>query len=324
MAEERGNIILYGEYHANKNILSKEVKIWKKNYDKGMRHLFVEQPYYTGMLLNEWMQADGDEILQKIYDALDGTAAHDPLVWDFYQQIKRLCPETVFHGTDVGHQYDTLGKDFLSMLKERGLKDSDVYRIAEENVKQGKTFYSEGDMAYRENKMAENFQREYETLRGEDIMGIYGGAHTSMDGMDSTNTVLCMGAQLKGKYGKKIKSEDLTYLANVSMKKPLRIEKKKMGGKTYRASYFGKEDISSWGISAVSRKIWRLENAYKGVKKKKTTGDVLPYSEYPVLVKKGQVFLIEYTMKDGSRQKTCYRSDGTLWMGMKTTVAFEE
>lgn len=132
-----------------------------------------------------------------------------------------------------------------------------------------------------------------------------------------------MPAQLKKIYGDKIQSEDLTYLGNITLTKPLRTAKKKMGKKTYKASYFGKQDISSKEDDKVSREFWRLENAYKDVEDKKIIDDVLPYNNYPMPVKKGQVFLIVYTLKDGSRQKVYYRSDGTRWYGMKTTVAFE-
>ena len=322
-AEERGSIVLYGEIHADKNILSKELELWKDCYDRGMRHLFIEMPYYTGQLLNEWMQSEEDDIFRKLYDELEGTLSHNQLVWDFYHEIKKACPETMFHGTDVGHQYGTTGADFLAMLEKRGLKDSDVYRIAEENIEQGKEFYARDDMKYRENKMAENFRREYEALRGEDIMGIYGGAHTSMEGMDTTGTVFCMGAQLKRLYGEKIRSEDLTDLASHLLKKPLRTSKKKMGTKTYQASYFGEEDLSSLGNGMRSRKFWRPENAYKDAKGKKLTGEVLTYNNYPMSIEKGQVFLIVYQMEDGSREKVYYRSDGTRWQGMKTTVAFQ-
>ena len=56
MEENWGKIYLYGEMHANKKIYSKELQLWKEHYEQGMRHLFIESPYYTGELLNDWMK----------------------------------------------------------------------------------------------------------------------------------------------------------------------------------------------------------------------------------------------------------------------------
>lgn len=38
--------------------------------------------------------------------------------------------------------------------------------------------------------------------------------------------------------------------------------------------------------------------------------DVLPYNNYPMLIETGQVFIIDYTKKDGSIERMYYRSDG--------------
>ncbi|WP_242860603.1 hypothetical protein [Clostridium sp. KNHs205] len=68
-----------------------------------MRHLFIELPYYTAEFLNVWMQSDSDDILDAIYDEWNGTMIHTPDIIEFYKNIKSRCPETIFHGTDVGH-----------------------------------------------------------------------------------------------------------------------------------------------------------------------------------------------------------------------------
>jgi len=85
--------------------------------------------------------------------------------------------------------------------------------LAHEAVKQGKYYYENSDDVYRENKMVENFIREYDALNGECIMGIYGNAHTSLDAMDFTDSVPCMANQLKDIYKDIIYSEDLSWLA---------------------------------------------------------------------------------------------------------------
>ncbi|ABN53479.1 MAG TPA: hypothetical protein DEF39_10360 [Hungateiclostridium thermocellum] len=207
-------IYLYGEKHGVKKIMDKEFELWHEYYNnKNMRHLFVELPYYTAEFLNIWMKSDSDEILDELYNDWIGTALYNPYTKEFYKKIKSNCPETIFHGTDVGHQYDTTGQRFLKYLEENNLKDSEKYRLAHEAVKQGKYYYENSDDVYRENKMVENFIREYDALNGECIMGIYGNAHTSLDAMDFTDSVPCMANQLKDIYKDIIYSEDLSWLA---------------------------------------------------------------------------------------------------------------
>jgi len=207
-------IYLYGEKHGVKKIMDKEFELWHEYYNnKNMRHLFVELPYYTAEFLNIWMKSDSDEILDELYNDWIGTALYNPYTKEFYKKIKSNCPETIFHGTDVGHQYDTTGQRFLKYLEENNLKDSEKYRLAHEAVKQGKYYYENSDDVYRENKMVENFIRDYDALNGECIMGIYGNAHTSLDAMDFTDSVPCMANQLKDIYKDIIYSEDLSWLA---------------------------------------------------------------------------------------------------------------
>ena len=102
---------------------------------------------------------------------------------------------------------------------------------------------------------------------------------------------------------------------------PKRTDKIAVKGKEYEASYFGEVDISSWSIYA-KREFWRLENAYEDFKDKQTTGDVLPYNNYIMYMEIGQVFVIDYTEKDGSVIRRYYRSDGVVWEGMISTNEF--
>ncbi len=105
-----GKIFLYGERHADETFLEEEFALWSNFYhEEGMRHLFIESPYYTAEFLNLWMDADSDEILDQLFADWKGTSMGSDLVRSFYKRIKEECPETVFHGTDVGHQYDTTG-----------------------------------------------------------------------------------------------------------------------------------------------------------------------------------------------------------------------
>lgn len=320
--KEAGEIVLYGEAHGVEAILEKELELWKDCYHtKGMRHLFVELPYFTAAYLNLWMEQEDDAILTAVYGDWIGTSIHVPAVRDFYAAIKEQCPETVFHGTDVGHQYDTTGKRFLHNLEKNGQADTEPYRLTLEAIQQGKTYYQKQDDAYRENAMVENFIREYDALEGESVMGIYGAAHTTLEGAAwGTEDTPTMASQLQGIYGEALRTEDISWIAKEDIQ-PLRVDTLTVGGKTYQASYFGEESISDWSIY-LSRAFWRLEDAYGDFQDAPEAGDVLPYDNYPMLLETGQVFVVDYTGRDGAVERFYYRSDGTQWQGRPTTVAF--
>jgi len=315
-----GRIYLYGEQHGNEKILEKEFELWSKYYnEENMRHLFIEIPYYTAEFLNIWMREDNDIILDEVFRDWKGTVSYKLCVKEFYKKIKAECPETVFHGTDVGHQYDTTGQRFLTYLKLYEPEDTEKYELTKEAIEQGEYYYSENDDKYRENKMVENFIREFEKLDGESVMGIYGAAHTNFEAMAyNAPEIPCMANQLKKRYGDAIYSEDLTWIAKDI--EPIRVDRITINNKEYEASYFGKENFTLRDY--VYREFWRLENAYDDFKNNKKTGDVLPYNNYPMLIETGQVFVIDLTKKDGSVERLYYRSDGYIWNGLPSTEEF--
>lgn len=319
-SQSTGQIYLYGEAHGVKKILDKEFELWYEYYhNQNMRHLFVELPYYTAEFLNLWMQSDSNEILDELYSDWDGSALGDTNVKKFYEKIKNQCPETIFHGTDVGHQYLSIGIRFRNYLEENNMKESEMYLLTEEAIKQGKYFHSTLDRAYRENMMVKNFIREFDNLKGESIMGIYGAAHTGLEAMNFTNIVPCMTNQLHEHYGDIIHSEDLSSLANEI--EPYRVDIIKLGGKDYEALYFGKQDMT-WSQGYAYKEFWRLENAYDDFKDCPKNGNVIPYSNYPMLIETGQVFVIDYTKTDGSVMRMYFRSDGRVLNNKPSTEEF--
>lgn len=320
-SQSSGQIYLYGEQHAVEKILDRELVLWNEHYhNENMRHLFVEFPYYTTEFLNIWMKSDSDDILDDIYNDWEGTAAHVSCIKDFYKKIKVQCPETIFHGTDVGHQNNSTGTRFLRYLENNNLRDSEQYNITKEAIEQGIYFYDNSDDVYRENKMVENFIREFDKLNGESVMGIYGEAHTGLDNLDFSCSVPCMANQLKERYKDKIHSEDLSDLAkNIE---PYRVDKINVNGKEYKACYYGQNDLTLFTKDYLYREYWCLENAYDDFIDMRKTGDVLPYDNYPMLIETGQVFVIDYMKKDGSVIRKYYRSDGHVWQGRPSTEEF--
>lgn len=313
-----GQIYLYGESHGIAKIMDKEYEAWSDYYhNKGMRHLFVEQSYYAAEYLNLWMQSDNDDILEELYQDWEGTPGHVPYTKTYFRKIKSGCPDTIFHGTDVGHQWDITGKRFMSYLEDNNLTGSEMYTLTTEAIQQGERYYSSHDEVYRENKMTENFIREFEKLGSESIMGIYGAAHTGVNEMElSTKSVPCMANQLHKYYGGNLHTEDLSWM--VKDIEPLRVDEITMQGKKYEASYFGKSDLSGFKDYAF-REFWRLEGAYQDASKLPLLGSVLPYDEYPMLIEEGQVFAISYTKTDGSVEREYHLANGNRWKGKNAT-----
>ncbi|OMD70905.1 hypothetical protein [Paenibacillus odorifer] len=321
VAQASGSIYLYGEAHGVAKILDKEYKLWSQYYhNEGMRHLFVELPYFTAEYLNLWMQSDNDDILEEIYDDWERTRSHNPDVKEFYKKIKSECPETIFHGTDIGHQYETNGSRYLSYLVANDLGESEKYTLTMEAIRQGRVFYSKEDGVYREDTMTENFIREFEKLGNESVMGIYGSAHTGLDEMDyKTQSIPCMGNQLQEHYGDNIYSENLSWIAKDI--EPSRVDYISLQGKEYAASYFGKQDLNGFKDYAY-REFWRLEDAYEDIKDLPLVDNYLPYDNYLMPIEVGQVFVVNSTKTDGSVQRDYYLSSGQVVEGVNSTQQF--
>jgi len=243
-----GRIYLYGEMHGVGKILDREFVLWQNYYEKeGMRHLFVELPFYTAEFLNLWMHAPDDEILDSLWEDTRGTAGNTADAKEFYKRIKEHCPETIFHGTDVGHQYDSTGERFLTGLCDSGQEDTLLYRRTVEAIEQGREYYHPvKDPVYRENAMVQNFIGEYDRLGGENVMGIYGSAHTNLDSLNHTGEVPCMATQLNKRYSPRILSEDLSEL--VRMIDPVGTDYFLINGKTDGSAevFFYRSDGKMW------------------------------------------------------------------------------
>jgi hypothetical protein len=317
-----GQIYLYGEAHGIKKIMEKEFELWREHYNnENMRHLFTEMGYFDAGFLNVWMQSDSNDILDMVFQGYINQYTAEVVLdfKDFYKKIKTYCPETVFHGTDVGHN-SWVGEQFLKYLEDNHMESSIEYLLTRYAIDQGKYYHgpSGNENVYRENAMAENFIREFDMLGDKSVMGIYGAAHTGFGDMDyDTQSVPNMASQLKERYGNNIYSEDL----RLSAYQPERTDIISVNGKDYTAAYFGKR---SWNAGDTTyQEVWRLENAYDDFKNYPKTNEILPYDNYPMTVETGQVFVIDWTKADGSVERAYYRSDaGVVWNGRPSTVRF--
>ena len=210
--KEDTKIRLYGESHGSKTYYDIELKLWKECYKQGDRALFIELPYYTAEYINLWMKEDSDEIMDQIFIDIKGTQSGNRYYYDFFREIKESCPETVFYGTDVGHQYNTTGARYLEYLTQNGLEGSENYRLAKECAEQGEDYYMHDTMhngmsPIREAYMVANFKNAYARCGTDRIMGIYGSYHTDLGNPD------LMAGQLRDYYGDIISSVKISSVA---------------------------------------------------------------------------------------------------------------
>lgn len=316
-----GEIYLLGESHSNAAMTAKELELWGECYDQGMRDLFVEFPYYMGEYLNLWMDAPDDTILTQIFADISDTAGASQVVWDFFHTIKEQYPETVFHGTDVGHCYETMGARYLAYLEQTGQKDSEAYRITLENIEQGRSYYEDhdGDYAYREPLMVQNFQRAYDALpAGTSVMGIYGAEHTNPGELDPTGSAPNMASQLQEIYGDKLHSTDLTATVEETGRAG-ETQTVTIGGQAYTAVLLAAYRRPATGEGEA---YWQVPGAYDVAKGLPLSNIVYPLPNFPCETEQGQVYIVETTQSDGTVERNFCRTDGEIYYDMVCATGF--
>jgi len=321
LEQSTGQIFLYGERHGVAQIMDRQLEIWGEYYNNyNMRHLFVEFGFFTAEFLNLWMQSDNDDILYELFDDWAGTAFHIPHTLVFFRTIKNDFPETIFHGTDVGHQFNTVGKRFLQHLIDNNLQGTEQYLLTLESIEQGEHWQNTRDLEFRITTKTENFIRAFDRLVDQNVMGIYGSTHTNLGFINAhgLTNVPTMAERLRERYGEALNTESLSWMAAIIS--PIRIDTIIINDVSYEASYFGTNTTVINNI--VSRSFWRLENAYDDFKDNPTTGNVMPFDNFPMLIEIGQVFIVDLTFTDGSVMRLFHRSDGGYWQGRPTTVGF--
>ena len=318
-ARRQRQILLCGEIHGDAACKAQELALWQARYAAGDRDLFLELGEPTALLLNRWMSTGDDALWQLIYRNWEGTPSHNRETEDFFRQLRADCPETVFHGIDLEHQYRITGHFCLALLEKEGRQESDEYRKALHSVEQAERFYQgwDGDLysrdnAYREEILAENFRSEYESLGRKRVMGIFGAAHTDPYGPDYyTGAIPSMAAQLRTRYGgdvacRDLRGEGLPRLTTLTV-----------SGQEYRAIYYGETPLRNMGLLR-SREFWRLPETYAEFSRWPGSGDNLPGSEYAMAVRPGEAYAIHYRRWDGTDfwwYGVCdgtRRADGTL------------
>ena len=106
----------------------------------------------------------------------------------------------------------------------------------------------------------------------------------------------------------------------IAVDAPIHTEIMSIGGKNYIASYFGQWYLPS-SEQYSCRSFWRLENAYDDLKNFRFAGEGLLERNYPMLIRAGEVYVIDYTLRSGGTERKIMRNDGNLWEGQLQTQA---
>ena len=193
----------------------KEFALWKDHYDdEDMRNLFLEVPNYVAGYLNLWMDEEDDQILEILRDQYKFSQGNKLKHYGkLLRRIKKECPETVFHGTDIGDFNDTLGQSYLKLL-DKDKDKTEIDRIKEvmdqgekrdSYIKDYKEKPEDTRLTriadYREQMLVENFIYEFDQLKDKRIMGINGAYHVSNPEKIKMGEAEIMGDQLKSRYG---------------------------------------------------------------------------------------------------------------------------
>jgi hypothetical protein len=281
--------------------------------------MFIEFGYFSAEILNMWILSDNDDLLYVFLSYISDDAV-SAMFGEFYKTIKKEFPETIFHGIDVGHAYSSEGKFFLQYLKDNDKQDSEQYLLTLKAIKQGEHYHKTDDLAFRVTKMTENFIREFDKLNNQNVMGIFGAAHTAYGFMEALglSDVPTMAQRLKERYGDSLHTEDLSRFAWVI--DPIRVDIITITGVDYESSYFG-TDLTRFG-NIISRSFWRLENAYDDFSSKLTNEDWLPFNNYPMKIELNQVFFVDAVFTDSSVLRLFFRSDGECMQGLPVTTGF--
>jgi len=317
-----GQIHLFGERHGEIVHLNEQFEAWYYFYNyHNKRHLFLELPFFIAEFLNVWMNEDNDNILNRIFNDLSGTSIGTQANRDFFIKIKEQLPETIFHGTDVGHFFHTIGEQFLAYLRSIGLGGGEIYQLTLENIEQGRRYHNTGNPTLRSTLKAENFIRAFESLNGESIMGaLYGSFHVTPGYYSAQfGGGMTLASRLIEIYGDNVHITNLRELFPIPA---ISYDIFIVEGMEFIAGFFGEYDISDFSEHFVSREFWRLEDAYEFFKNHPTTGNVLPFESFPMTVELGQVFVLRLFRADGSYEIRYYRSGGYVWNGRASTEEF--
>lgn len=315
-----GMLYFYGESHGVEVIMEKEFELWREFYSSnGMRHLFLEMSYSQAQFLNIWMTENDDSRL----DDLLKNNANSEATKNFFIKIKTECPETVFHGVDIGFANTAHAVNYRQYLEKNDLVDSIHYELNEDALKQQRHYVETYDFSYRERMLEENIIREFNSLDNESVMGIFGAWHVNLDQITMNNqTFDSMGMMLSKKYEGRIHLESLvSEIEKALLVEPLNTEEIIIKNKSYLAEYYGKYENAHSKIT-LSLEYWKVRDAYDDFKNATLTGEEVHAYEFPMVLEEQQIYIVVATFKDKSTQTLYIRTDSKDEDGLNVAVKF--
>nr|WP_317282753.1 hypothetical protein [uncultured Sellimonas sp.] len=163
--------------------------------------------------------------------------------------------------------------------------------------------------------MVENFIWAFEQLNHEDIMGIYGGAHTEIDSDVEYSYFVPdpnMASQLNKKYPNTIHTKLLAKGYDDST--PWKTGSLEIGGKEYPSILWNEIWIKSTKTSYDSVKVWELKEGSEDFKDIPTgTQTISDYDvEFPIPMKYGKIYVLDFYTDDIFKERKIFRSDSNV------------
>jgi len=313
--QSTGLIFLYGEEHLrdHEEMLARQLERWGYYYNThGMRHLFLEKPFYTGEFLNQWLYADNEAEADTMMLALVDEGAVSPFHAEhFFGVIRRDFPDTVFHGVNIGGMWNVAtGQRFLAYLISSGQSNTARYELTRQNIAQAEMYSRTWDdglppISWIRDK-ADNFVRAFDALGGESVMGIFNTQHTEF----GNHTQLRMYAsatlatRLQRRYGDAVSSVNLQEI--LQQEEWYRIAEELIESRTitlndidYEATLLSDADLSGEDLFIVRSLFFRLENAYENLRHSLDTGGRMAFVNFPVEVEHEQIYVMAQITEDG-------------------------
>lgn len=203
-----GQLFLYGGYYDGPEAFQAELETWSRLYHRsGVRHLFVEHTFGTAEYLNQWMKAEDDDILDRLYQdwlsqgAFAMTGLDQPYnregrrpegLLDSYvemlRQLKAQCPETVFHGVGLTRFREKNSPDrrYLNELHQDVMMDEKLnkklYQRVKTSISECEALMGRQHRQRRETCMARFLGQDFDRLGGLSAAGFFGWDHVEPEG----------------------------------------------------------------------------------------------------------------------------------------------
>lgn len=160
--------------------------------------------------------------------------------------------------------------------------------------------------------MVENFIWSLNQLKHEDIMGIYGAEHITMNEEDDYSNLISvpnMATQLTDKFSRKIYTEDLSAKADTS--NPWKTGALMINGKEYQAILWNEIWLNRKSNSYDSVEVWELKEGTEDFNNIPVGDRTIPDSSFlfPTEIKYGKIYVLDYYTDDEFKERQIFRSD---------------